>query len=67
MNFYYRYKYENQANELLNTLELHVKACRDIEFSENGHILYSCGKDKCIMITDTQTGKLKKFYENCHE
>ncbi|KAL0273061.1 UNVERIFIED_CONTAM: hypothetical protein PYX00_005826 [Menopon gallinae] len=61
------YKYDNHANELLSTLELHVKACRDIEFSTNGDILYSCGKDKCIMLTDMETGKLRKFYENCHE
>ncbi|KAK6637781.1 hypothetical protein RUM44_008203 [Polyplax serrata] len=61
------YKYSNDSNELLRTLELHVSACRDIEFSSDGAVLYSCGKDKSIMLTDTETGKLKKFYDNAHE
>lgn len=60
------YKYTNEANELLNTLELHTKACRDIEFSENGDLLFSVAKDKSIMITDVATEKLVSFFDEAH-
>ncbi|KAJ9581791.1 hypothetical protein L9F63_003860 [Diploptera punctata] len=61
------YKYSNESNEILNSLELHTKACRDIEFSKDGDILFSSSKDKSIMLTDVNTGKLKNFYDNAHE
>lgn len=61
------YQYSNQENVLINTLELHTKACRDVEFSEDGNILYSTSKDKSIMISDVETGKLINFYENSHD
>lgn len=61
------YQYNNQENTVIKTLELHTKACRDIEFSEDGNILYSCSKDKSIMISDVETGKLINFYENSHD
>lgn len=61
------HKYRNESTEVLNTLELHTKACRDIEFSKDGNILYSCSKDKSIMISDCNTGKLKQFYDNAHD
>lgn len=38
------YEYKNDENKLLNTLELHVKACRDVEFNEEGDIIYTAGK-----------------------
>ncbi|EEB12435.1 WD-repeat protein, putative [Pediculus humanus corporis] len=61
------YKYSNEENELLRSVELHVSSCRNVEFSDDGLTLYSCGKDKSIMITDSETGKLKKFYDDAHE
>lgn len=61
------YEYSNQENKLVNTLELHTKACRDIEFSEDGNILYSTSKDKSIMISDVETGKLIHFFEKSHD
>lgn len=61
------YQYSNQENILLNTLELHTKACRDIEFSEDGSILYSASKDKSVMLSDVETGKLVHFFENSHD
>ncbi|KAJ8676421.1 hypothetical protein QAD02_012208 [Eretmocerus hayati] len=61
------YKYSNEANELVSTLELHEKACRDIEFSEDGTMLYSTGKDKTIMISDVETEKLIHIFDNAHE
>lgn len=60
------YKYTNEANELLNTLELHTKACRDVEFSEDGKLLFSAAKDKTVMISDVESGKLVSFFDNAH-
>lgn len=60
------YKYSNEANELVNTLELHTKACRDVEFSENGDLLFSGAKDKSVMISDVESGKLVSFFDNAH-
>lgn len=60
------YKYTNESNEILNTLELHTKACRDIEFSENGNLLFSVAKDKSVMITNVETGQLVSFFDNAH-
>lgn len=61
------YEYSNQENKLINSLELHTKACRDIEFNEDGTHLFSTSKDKSIMISDVETGKLIHFYENSHD
>lgn len=61
------YKYSKEENTLVNTLELHTKACRDIEFDEDGKILYSVSKDKSIMLTDVESGKLIRFYDDAHE
>lgn len=61
------HKYTNENTEIMKTLEVHTKACRDIEFSKDGHILFSTSKDKSIMLSDVNTGKLKQFYENAHD
>ncbi|KAJ0181806.1 hypothetical protein K1T71_002528 [Dendrolimus kikuchii] len=61
------YEYSNEENKLLNTMELHLKACRDVEFDHEGVTLYTTAKDKVIMATDVETGKLKICYENAHE
>ncbi|XP_017789147.1 PREDICTED: WD repeat-containing protein 55 homolog [Habropoda laboriosa] len=63
----YLYKYSSTDTELVSTLELHSKACRDVEFNESGTTLFSTAKDLCIMLTDIQTEKLIRFYENAHE
>ena len=63
----FRHKYTNESTEIMDTLEVHTKACRDIEFSKDGNILFSTSKDKSIMLSDVSTGKLKQFYENAHE
>lgn len=60
------YKYTNNENTLLNTLELHTKSCRDIEFNDDGKFLYSVAQDKAIMISDVENGSLKRFIENAH-
>lgn len=61
------YTYNNEETNLVSTIESHLKACRDIEFSEDGLLLFSAGKDLCIAITDVETKKLTRFYEEAHE
>ncbi|XP_021189243.3 WD repeat-containing protein 55 homolog [Helicoverpa armigera] len=61
------YEYSNDETKLINTLELHLKACRDIEFDDEGTTLFSTAKDKAIMVTDVESGKLKRCYENAHD
>lgn len=63
----FRYKFSNTETELVSTLELHLKACRDIEFNESGTTLFSTAKDLSIMLTDVETEKLTRLYENAHE
>lgn len=38
------YEYNNEETKLVNTLELHLKACRDVEFDDEGSTLYSTAK-----------------------
>lgn len=61
------YKYTVEENVLVNTLELHVKAIRDIEFNHDGTVLFSASKDRSILLTDLETGKFKRSYEQAHE
>lgn len=61
------YEYNNEETKLLNTLELHTKACRDIEFDDDGIVMFTTGKDKAIIATDVETRKLKQCIENAHE
>ncbi|KAH8355560.1 hypothetical protein KR200_005113, partial [Drosophila serrata] len=61
------YEYANEGNKLLRTIEVHSKACRDVEFTEDGRFLLTCSKDKCVMVTDMETEKLKKLYETAHD
>lgn len=62
-----RYKYCDDTDaELLHKIELHTRACRDIEFSDDGTSLYSVSKDKSMMVSDVQTGKLKQAYDDAH-
>lgn len=38
------YEYSNEETKLLSTLELHMKACRAVEFDSDGLSLYSASK-----------------------
>nr|CAD7572102.1 unnamed protein product [Timema californicum] len=40
------HSYTNESTEIKETLELHTRACRDIEFNEDGDLLFSSSKDK---------------------
>ncbi|CAG9784463.1 unnamed protein product [Diatraea saccharalis] len=61
------YEYDTESTKLIETHELHLKACRAVEFDDNGQIMYTTSKDKTIMATDVETGKLRKCYENAHD
>lgn len=60
------YRYENEENKLLYTHEIHRKAVRDVEFSSDGRALFSASRDKSIILSDFETGKFKRFYDNAH-
>ncbi|KAL7051075.1 hypothetical protein ACKWTF_004321 [Chironomus riparius] len=61
------YRYKNEENKLLYTHEIHSKAVRDIEFSTDGLALFSTSRDKSIILSDFETGKFKRFWDNAHE
>ncbi|KAL3281159.1 hypothetical protein HHI36_004377 [Cryptolaemus montrouzieri] len=61
------YKYSNEENTLVGTLELHKTSCRDVEFSQDGKILFSVSTDMAIMLSDFETQKLLRFYEDAHD
>ena len=61
------YRYTNEANTLVETMELHTESCRDIEFSLDGKILFSTSKDKSVMLSDVETGKLVRFVDDAHD
>ncbi|XP_044750493.1 WD repeat-containing protein 55 homolog [Coccinella septempunctata] len=61
------YKYSLETNACLSTLELHTTSCRDVDFSHDGNVMFSVGSDKSIMMSDMETQKLIKFYEDAHE
>jgi WD repeat-containing protein 55 len=60
------YKYTNEENTLVQTHEVHKKSIRDIEFSTDGRNIISGSRDKSIIITDFETGKFKRFWDNAH-
>ncbi|XP_069357625.1 WD repeat-containing protein 55 homolog isoform X1 [Maniola hyperantus] len=61
------YEYTNDETILRKTLELHLKACRDVEFDNDGITMFTTAKDKAVMGTDVETGQLKTCFENAHE
>ncbi|GBP40343.1 WD repeat-containing protein 55 homolog [Eumeta japonica] len=61
------YAYNDEETNLLTSHELHLTACRAVEFDSEGRNMYTTAKDKAIMVTDFETGKLKKCYENAHD
>lgn len=65
--YVFRYKYNNEKTELISTIEMHLKSCRDVEFSNDGQSLFSAAKDKSIMFMDVETEKLKRIYDEVHE
>lgn len=60
-------RYTNEENTTVSTLECHLKAIRDLEFSEDGLMLYSTAKDKSIILSDVQTAQMTRVYDDAHE
>ncbi|XP_014274498.1 WD repeat-containing protein 55 homolog [Halyomorpha halys] len=60
------YEYAIEENTLKGTIEAHTKACRAVEFSEDGTTIYSVGKDKNIVISDLETFDMKMYIDNAH-
>lgn len=63
----FSYKYNNEETKLVSTMEMHLKSCRDVEFSNDGQTLFSAAKDKSIMLLDVESEKLTRLYEEAHE
>lgn len=61
------YKFTNDECTIKDTHEVHTKSIRDIEFSLDGDLLISTARDRTIMVTDIETGKLKRFWDDAHE
>ncbi|XP_034949790.1 WD repeat-containing protein 55 homolog [Chelonus insularis] len=61
------YNYSVENTNLLSTIEVHEKACRDLKFNDSGVSLWSVSKDKSIAITDVNTEKLTGIYEKAHD
>lgn len=53
------YEYNNEETKLIETHELHLKACRAVEFDENGRTMYTASKvkekDNCSRCTHYKT------------
>lgn len=60
------YKYGNEENELLHTLNHHKKSCRALTFNHDGALLFSASKDKSVVITDTETMKVTQSFCKAH-
>uniref|UniRef100_A0A1B6E1Q1 WD repeat-containing protein 55 homolog n=1 Tax=Clastoptera arizonana TaxID=38151 RepID=A0A1B6E1Q1_9HEMI len=61
------YKYSVVGTELVKTLEVHRKSCRAVEFSSSGKTVITGSKDKSLIITDVETTKLNKCFDDAHE
>lgn len=63
----FSYRYGNEENELLHTLNHHKKSCRVLTFNEDGALLFSASKDKSVVITDTETMKVTQTFRKAHK
>lgn len=61
------YKFTNDECTIMNTHEAHTKSVRDVEFNPDGDVLISTARDRSIMVTDVETGKLKRFWDDAHD
>lgn len=61
------YKFTNDECTIVNTHEAHTKSIRDVEFTMDGGAIISTARDRSIMVTDLETGKLKRFWDDAHE
>lgn len=62
-----RYKYSNAKNEHLRTNDnVHLKKVMVLEFNETGDYIYSACRDNNVSVSDTETGKMKVYFEKAH-
>ncbi|KAL1377262.1 hypothetical protein pipiens_016382 [Culex pipiens pipiens] len=61
------YSFTNDECTVKDTHEVHSKSVRDVEFNEAGDLIVSTARDRSIMVTDVETGKLKRFWDEAHE
>lgn len=65
--FKYRYKYSNAKNRHLRTNDnVHLKKIMLLEFNDTGDYLYSACRDNNVSVSDTETGKMKVYFEKAH-
>lgn len=60
-------RYSNEENKQLASLECHMKAIRDLEFSLDGLTLLSTSKDRSVVLSDVATAQMRRVYEGAHE
>ncbi|KXS18853.1 WD40 repeat-like protein [Gonapodya prolifera JEL478] len=61
------YRYSDGATSELYNVKQHKKSCRSIGFSHDGTGLYSASKDKSLLLTDVETGKVLGRKKDAHE
>lgn len=67
MLYFCRYKYSNEKNEHLRTNDnVHLKKIMVLEFDEDGDYIYSACRDNNVSVSDTETGKMKVYFEKAH-
>ncbi|VVC32314.1 Hypothetical protein CINCED_3A025719 [Cinara cedri] len=61
------YKYSNAKNRHLRTNDnVHLKKIMLLEFNDTGDYLYSACRDNNVSVSDTETGKMKVYFEKAH-
>lgn len=60
------YTYSPEENVLKGTIEAHIKSCRALEFSSDGKIIYSIGRDRHVVFSDVETFDMKMFIDVAH-
>jgi len=60
------YKYSDDENENVFSLQAHTKAVRAVNFSEDGNVLFSASSDKAISVIDAKTNQIIRKQPNAH-
>jgi len=55
-----------EENELVHTVDVHKKACRVVQFTDDGSAIYTASKTGQVILTDTET-KQQKHKMNHHK
>ncbi|XP_039295381.1 WD repeat-containing protein 55 homolog [Nilaparvata lugens] len=60
------YKYDLTENVTQRTIEVHTGACRAVEYSLDGALLFTASKDKSIVVSDSETGQFRHVFDKAH-